>query len=301
VTEWIERSCPLCGSVDQSHVFADSNIDLTKLNESSFASRKAPEFMHCRLIECPGCNLLYGSPVFSLDVLARAYRDASFDSGEEAQCAAATYAQEIAKILPRLPDMNGALDIGTGDGAFLERLIDLGFQNVTGVEPSCVPYAAAKPAIRDRIRLGLFRPEDHPAGAFSLVTCFQTMEHIWDPLGIARGVLSLLKHGAAFVIIVHNHRAFPSRLLGFRSPIFDIEHLQLFTPKTVCSLLERAGYKDVQVAPLWNKYPLRYWMKLSPLPHRLKSTILKLADASPIGRIHISIPAGNVVCVGFKG
>jgi SAM-dependent methyltransferase len=185
--------------------------------------------------------------VLSPEALAVAYRDADFDGGEEARYASETYAREIRKIMGRLPDRNGSLDIGTGEGAFLEQLIRLGFQNVAGVEPSQAPYAAARPEIRDRIRLGLFRPEEYPLGEFSLVTCFQTMEHVWDPLGIARAVLPLLKAGGGFAIVVHNRHAFSARVLGFKSPIFDVEHLQLFSPKTVCDLLARAGYKDVCV------------------------------------------------------
>jgi SAM-dependent methyltransferase len=196
--------------------------------------------------------------------------------------------------------LNGSLDIGTGDGAFLEQLIRLGFQNVIGVEPSYAPYAAARPEIRDRIRLGLFRPEDYPPAEFSLVTCFQTMEHLWDPLGIARAVLPLLKTGASFAIVVHNRYAFSAKVLGFKSPIFDVEHLQLFSPTTARNLLERAGYKRVEVFSFWNRYPLYYWMKLLPLPGRIKSALLTLARTSRIGKMLVSLPAGNLVCMGFK-
>jgi SAM-dependent methyltransferase len=297
---WVDRPCPLCGSVDQSHVVAESNIDLAKLDKFAFASRKRPEYMHPRLIECPSCSLLYGSPVLSPETLADAYRDAAFDGGNEARYASKTYAREVRKIMRRLPNLGGSLDIGTGDGAFLEQLISLGFQNVIGVEPSLEPYAAAPPEIRDRIRFGLFRAEDYQPGGFSLVTCFQTMEHLWDPLGIARAVLPLLKPGAGFVIVVHNRHALSARALGFKSPIFDVEHLQLFSPKTACSLLERAGYKHVQVASFWNRYPLYYWIKLLPLPDRLKGPLLSLAQTSRIGKMLVSLPAGNLVCMGFK-
>ena len=61
---------PLCGSADQSNVVAESNIDLAKLDKFAFASRKRPEYMHPRLIECPSCRLLYGSPVLSPEMLA---------------------------------------------------------------------------------------------------------------------------------------------------------------------------------------------------------------------------------------
>jgi SAM-dependent methyltransferase len=297
---WVDRSCPLCGSVDQSHIVVESNIDLTKLDKFAFASRKRPEYMHPRLIECPNCSLLYGSPVLSPETLADAYRDAGFDGGSEGRYASITYAGEVRKIMRRLPDLNGSLDIGTGDGAFLEQLIGLGFQNVNGVEPSKAPYAAALPEIRNRIRLGLFRPEDYSPSGFSLVTCFQTMEHVWDPLRIAQDVLPLLKTGAAFSIVVHNRYALSAKTLGFKSPIFDLEHLQLFSSKTARNLLERAGYKHVQVSTFWNRYPLCYWMKLLPLPARIKGALLSLAHASRIGKVLVSLPAGNLVCTGFK-
>jgi SAM-dependent methyltransferase len=238
--------------------------------------------------------------VLSPETLAVAYREADFDAGNEGAFASVTYAREIQKIMSRLPDRNEALDIGTGDGAFLDQLIRLGFQNPIGVEPSQAPYDSARLEIRQRIRLGLFRPEDYSPGEFSLVTCFQTMEHVGDPLGIARSVLPLLKSGGAFVIVVHNRHALSARALGFKSPIFDIEHLQLFSSETARSLLERAGYKHVQAAPLWNRYPLSYWTRLLPLPSRIKEALLSLEDKSRIGKMLVSLPAGNLVCMGFK-
>lgn len=296
---WIDRACPLCGSADQSRVVADSNIDLAKLDSFAFASRKNPEYMHPRLIECPDCLLLYGSPVLAPGTLAEAYAAADFDSGREASHASETYAAEIRRILPRLPDLHGALDIGTGDGVFLERLLDAGFQGVTGVEPSVAPYQAAKPEIRGLIRLGVFDPADFAPGTLSLATCFQTMEHVPEPMAIARGVRSLLKPGGAFVMVVHNREALSAKILGFKSPIFDVEHLQLFSPKSARALLERAGYRDVRVAPLYNRYPLQYWMKLLPFPGGLKNKLLGAVTGTPIGGMLISLPAGNLVCAGY--
>ena len=43
---------------------------------------------------------------------------------------------------PQLPDLRGAVDIGAGDGAFLERLRTAGFEETVGFEPSEAPLAA---------------------------------------------------------------------------------------------------------------------------------------------------------------
>src|SRR5947209_11259205 len=100
--------------------------------------------MHHRLIVCDRCDLVYANPVPTLDSLSSAYNEAAFDSGEEAACAARTYGSYVPGIMAELPDRTGALDIGTGDGAFLEQLLKRGFRCVMGVEPSQAPIQSAK-------------------------------------------------------------------------------------------------------------------------------------------------------------
>lgn len=298
--EWVERRCPLCGSADVVQVFAESNIVQAELDRFAFASRKLPECMHFRLVECSACGMLYGNPVLSPDTLENAYREADFDSGGEARYASATYAAQVRRIIPRLPDLKGALDIGTGDGAFLEELLRLGFQDVAGVEPSMAPVAAAKAHIEPLIRLGLFNAANYPSASFSLVTCFQTMEHMSNPLETVQRAYGLLKPGGALVIVVHNRKSVSARLLGTRSPIFDIEHLQLFCPATSRRLLDRAGFRDITVSALWNRYPLHYWMKLLPMPNAIKRPLLAALKRSFLGTMPLAFPPGNLLCFGFK-
>jgi hypothetical protein len=75
----VTRPCPVCGSGDESRVFAEARYDLAKLDRHAFASRKVPEYMHYRLVLCPTCDLVYASPVPSAEGLARAYDEAAFD------------------------------------------------------------------------------------------------------------------------------------------------------------------------------------------------------------------------------
>lgn len=298
--EMIARACPVCGTTNQSRVFAPANIDLMKLDSYAFASRKLPEYMHHRLLACGACDLLYASPVPSTNELSQAYNDAAFDSGEEARWASRTYASSLSSILPKLPGRDGALDIGTGDGVFLEALLDAGFSGVVGIEPSVAPIAAAKPDIKPLIRHDIFRPEDFEEETFSLITCFQTIEHLSEPVDMCRNALKLLKPGGALFLIGHNRRSFSARLLGKKSPIFDIEHLQLFSPVSGRQLLERAGFSNIELKPILNKYPLHYWLKLFPVPVGLKRSLISLLKKIKIGYLPVPLPAGNMAVVGYK-
>jgi SAM-dependent methyltransferase len=298
--ELIDRACPVCGSQDRSHVLAEANFDPARLGRFSFASRKLPEYMHYRLVVCPVCELVYASPAPTPESLVRSYDEAGYDSAGEALLAARTYESVLRPVLDRLPDRDGAIDIGAGDGAFLERLLGLGFTSVVGFEPSGAAIAEAGAEARSLIRHEPFSPEGLEPGRYSLVTCFQTIEHLDDPLAACRQVHGPLKEGGALVLVCHNRRALSARVLGRRSPIFDVEHLQLFSRESVRFLLAQAGFGAVETSAVVNRYELRYWTKLAPFPAALKPRLLRALDRTGLGRIVIPLRAGNLAATGFK-
>src|SRR3972149_4287528 len=298
--EMSTRPCPLCGSTGEPSIFAQADFDLDLLDDFAFASRKIPEYMHYRLISCPVCDLLYASPVPKSGMIARAYEEAAFDSSEEAYYASRTYGGFLPNIIKRLPDLVGAIDVGTGDGAFLEQLLASGFSGVVGIEPSKAPIAAAKVEIMPLIRHGVFNPHDFENETFSLVTCFQTLEHLYDPVEMCRNAHRMLKRGGAVFFICHNFRSLPTKMLGMKSPIFDIEHLQLFSMKSARYMLERSGFVDIEINAVYNRYPLHYWIKLLPMPISLKRSFISILKKTGIGRLPILIPAGNMAVIGYK-
>ncbi len=178
-------------------LLAQARINLAALDAFGFASRKTPEYMHWRLVECHRCDIVYANPAPAAEELAALYREAAFAATVESRYASATYGRLLRALVPHWPDRAGALDIGTGDGTFLRELLDAGFSDVLGIEPSAAPIAAADPAIRPLIRQDTFRPESFPEASFRLVSCFQTIEHVPDPLDLARAAWRLLKPGAA--------------------------------------------------------------------------------------------------------
>jgi SAM-dependent methyltransferase len=298
--ELTPRPCPACGATE-GEPFAPASVDPAALGSFAFASRKLPEYMHYALVACPTCDLLYSSPAPSRQALEQAYRDAAFDAGDESRYASLTYGSFLPRIAAELPDRQGALDIGTGDGAFLEQLAAHGFRDVVGVEPSSAPVAAARPDVRPLIRHAPFRAGDFTPESFRLVTCFQTIEHVYDPLQLCREALGLLRpDGGAFFVVCHNRRALSARAMGLKSPIFDIEHLQLFSPKSIRFTLERAGFRRVDVRVLVNRYPLSYWARLFPLPAALKPKALAALRSSGLGRIPLAAPVGNLAAIAYR-
>jgi SAM-dependent methyltransferase len=295
------RDCPLCDtSFRGAALFAEENIDRSKLSAFSFASRKEPEFMNHRLVRCTQCDLVYVERPPSVDELAHAYHVAEYDSSDEASDAALAYIRALEPMLRRLPRRESALEIGTGTGAFLDHLARVGFVHLTGVEPSSAAIATAPPHRRGWLHEAIFDERDFAPESFDLVCCFMTMEHVRDPRQIAQAAMRLLRPGGAFVTVTHDYRSLVNRLLGKRSPIIDIEHMQLFSPRSIEYLFEQAGFADITVVPFVNRYALRYWLRLTPIPHLLKEGMLASMAALRMDRIKIGINVGNLIAAGFK-
>jgi SAM-dependent methyltransferase len=253
-----------------------------------------------RLVRCITCDLVYADEPPGEDELARAYHVANYDSSEEANDAATAYIRAIRPTLDALARRQSALEIGTGTGIFLEHLSGEGFTELTGVEPSSAAIAAAPMHRQMWIREGMFEEKDFSPESFDLICCFMTMEHVYDPNVIACAALRLLRPGGAFVTVTHDYRSFVNRLLGIRSPIIDIEHLQLFSERSVRYLFENVGYVGVTTNAFVNTYTLQYWVRLAPLPRGFKQAVSGLLSALGASHVKASINVGNLIASGFK-
>ena len=133
------------------------------------------------MVRCRICDLAYVDRPPSIEDLAASYHAADYDSAEEAEDAADAYARAIEPLLAKLIHRGTALEIGTGTGAFLERLSMLGSNTLVGIEPSPAAIAAAPSHRRVWIREGIFEDNDLEPESFDLVCCFMTLEHVQNP------------------------------------------------------------------------------------------------------------------------
>ncbi|WP_153100731.1 class I SAM-dependent methyltransferase [Paraburkholderia hayleyella] len=295
-----QRNCPVCGSSPETaKLYFAEHLDASKLTAFSFASRKVPEYLCYQMVQCPTCDLVYVDQPPSQQALAEVYHAAHYDSSEEADDAAAAYARVIQPILGNHA-RGCALEIGAGTGVFLDKLKQNGFDKVCGIEPSTAAIAAAPAHRQGWLREGIFVESDYEAESFDLICCFMTLEHVREPREIVCSALNLLKPGGVFVSVTHDYRSIVNRLMGKRSPILDIEHMQLFSARSIEALLVHAGYTGVQAQPFMNRYTLRYWTRLAPLPSGIKTFTQNLLASSGLGAIKISMNVGNTVAFGYK-
>jgi SAM-dependent methyltransferase len=290
------RACPICGDTDTTREMFAERIDPARLGMLSYASRKEPEYMRPRLVVCPSCDLLYAPRIPRPESLARAYADAGYDTDVEARYAADSYAAALRGRLDSLPDRASALEIGAGNGALLDRLRTLGFAELVGIEPSRQAAGSAPAALRRSIRIESFDPRSLPAAHFTLVIANQTLEHVPAPLELLSAARRVLKPGGLLMLVSHNYRHWLMRLLGARSPIIDIGHLQIFSPSSLAAALRHAGFRNEGIRPFANAYPLHYWTRLLPIPPGLKRPLYAwLRRSHAVGGRVLRASVGNMI------
>lgn len=296
-----QRNCPVCGeSPEQGSVYAERSIDPAKLTGFSYASRKTPEFMCYRLVKCGQCGVIFAADPLDTSHLGQAYDTSLFDSAKEAECAADSYVRAISPHLARLPDRRSVLEIGAGNGAFLDKMRSAGFDQLVGVEPSRSAMNAASAAMLPYMRHGIFRGGDFADRSFSLICCFMTLEHVSDPLELVKQCHRLLIPGGLLTLVTHDYRALINRLLGRKSPIVDIEHLQLFHHQSLRVLLSSRQFADIRIHRFANTYRLAYWLRLLPIPQWLRTSVVSPLSNTRLGEFRLSANVGNIMTIGQK-
>lgn len=155
---------------------------------------------------------------------------------EERVASARAHCDLLAQLAPR----GRLLDVGCAAGFFLEAAATR--WEVTGVEFS--PYAAdfARRTLGHRVLTGDIASVDLDAASFEVVTLWNTIEHMSDPVNALARVAEVAAPGGLVVITTGN----VSGPIARRSlPEWDLmappEHLFFFSPQTITRLLHEAG------------------------------------------------------------
>jgi SAM-dependent methyltransferase len=239
-------------------------------------------------------------PVVDWETLARLYASSTFDYGTEVEGLKRTYGGYLSKLDPLVDSKDSLLEIGCGNGFFLEEALTRGYRTVRGVEPSAQAVSKADPKVRDSIVCEMMRPGVFPAATFDVVCLFQVFDHISDPGPLLDECLNVLKPGGLALILNHNIESFSARILGERSPIIDIEHTYLYSPRTLSRLAKAHGFQIEKTGAVWNHYRLRYLVRLVPFSPATKARLLAALENSPIGRIPMLVPLGNLYVAARK-
>lgn len=190
---------------------------------------------------CTVCDVQFSEPM--AEAGREFYETHALYSGPESRYASPRLLNwDQRAFLRDRPSAGGALlDVGCGTGQFAEAARRAGYR-VTGLDVSRPQLEVA------RRRFGLSGlhamtldeyARQAAAGSFGVITAFQVLEHVADPVAFLGDVRKLLAPGGHFAVGVPNWRAWEI----FRDPLdAPPNHLTRWSAASLRAALERSGF-----------------------------------------------------------
>jgi 2-polyprenyl-3-methyl-5-hydroxy-6-metoxy-1,4-benzoquinol methylase len=199
------------------------------------------------LFRCTECHLGYISPRPSEAMLVRLYDQDFYEAPRTPNRLTKNvhdmFLQRCRQRIERFVRPGRLLDVGCGDGHFLRTMAAHGWDSV-GYDFSPTARALAASA-NPRISIldGQLADHDLPDGSFDLITLWQVLEHIPEPLTLLRRLRRLLRPGGLLVVAVPNIDSLQAKIAGDRWWGLDIpRHLTHFGPKSLKRTLTTADF-----------------------------------------------------------
>jgi len=236
------RACPVCASVDGEL--------LTAMRFVLPDDHLLPN--HYDVVNCARCGMAYATPLPAQTVYDAYYRDLSKyadaltgTSGGIREWDERRLARTAGIIAEFVDDTTDHIvDIGCGRGGLLRRLQLLGYEKLTGVDPShaCAAATQAQPGIRGCVGTLEALPAD--LGRADLVILSHVLEHVREVgLAVDRLAAMLTPTGRVY-IEVPNAARYSDHL---NAPFLDcnIEHINHFSLTTLERLFVSRGWRVI--------------------------------------------------------
>ena len=196
---------------------------------------------------CPECSLVFQDPKISFkqeDIYNADYiQKRSQDPGNLniAQARIKT-AQHYYRWIEKFVKKGNLLEVGCATGMALKVAQDQGWK-IFGVEVNEKAALIANDVLKaDLVRVGLLNNDMFPDEYFSLVTLFDVIEHIPNPIEFVSILNKKIAPGGSILFVTPNVDTLSFKILKNNWPHFVQEHLSLYSPKSIDRLLTKTGF-----------------------------------------------------------
>jgi SAM-dependent methyltransferase len=233
--------CPVCGSASMRTLFHGT--------DRLFATTTK----YFEVVECTGCRLMRLFPQPTAAELDGYYPpNYWFAPDKDVASRAEDFYRRLVlgdhvRFVERAMEGTKAggplLDVGCGGGLFLRLLRERGHK-VMGLDYSMEAAHTAWNVNRVPVMCGKLSKPPMRAGAFSIITMFHVLEHLYNPIEYVEEAHKLLDTDGRLVIQVPNAASWQFLLFGQNWNGIDVpRHLVNFKEKDIVALVESCGFE----------------------------------------------------------
>jgi 2-polyprenyl-3-methyl-5-hydroxy-6-metoxy-1,4-benzoquinol methylase len=224
--------CPICGAVGAREQL------------------RAPDRLHGRLekhrlVRCPACLYVWQDTPPTPQEMHLHYTDAYHILISSAD--APNRWRERKGVLDFHKESGTLLDIGCSSGSFLACMKN-GHWRLHGIEMSKECASAAEHRSGAQVFVGDILAATFPPGAFDAITCFDVLEHVYNPRLVMEKVAEWLKPGGVFYVQAPNIDSAESRVFGTYWHGLELpRHISHFSPASLRHLAHASGLDEVSL------------------------------------------------------
>lgn len=231
---FIQVECPACGAEIGAHEFDKYGF---------------------RFERCCRCDTVYMNPratpeilseFYSHSVLYQYWNDHIFPASRAARMKR-IFRPRVARILELCKHWgvqpNVLIEVGAAGGMFCEEALRSGsFGRVIGIEPGAAQAATCR-SLGIEVVESMLEHANGLGKVAQVVTSFETIEHVHSPREFLAHCRQLLMPDGLLVLTCPNYAGFDIMTLGVLSDSLDAEHINLFNPESLRSLVEGSGFE----------------------------------------------------------
>jgi dolichol-phosphate mannosyltransferase len=242
------HACKICGSKYYQKVF-DSRESVSIHDQIVRTAGVARQNAHGQIVKCLECGIVCTNPLPAVD--GRNLHDGYIDDvlyRDDIIARKKTSVYLLNKLSDLLPGKGKLLDIGCRYGDFLAVASKVGYVTY-GIESS---REAALYAVERKVGLvhqGTIGHAPFKTEEFDVITAFNVLEHLHDPVFELRTIYQLLAPKGIFCFSTLNVANWFPWIMGEKWSCYSDANLYYFNIQTVTLLLERCGFAILRVCP----------------------------------------------------
>jgi 2-polyprenyl-3-methyl-5-hydroxy-6-metoxy-1,4-benzoquinol methylase len=242
--------CNLCGGEEGQPRFPNTINGFEEEIESdgthAFRCTHSGYGRHHAIVECRNCSLVYTNPRPHAQEILDSYftvEDELYQQERDGRLL--TFERHIGPLEKLKKPPGRLLDVGAYTGIFVEVAGNHGW-DAWGIEPSRWALAQARARGLQMIE-GTLDSGGLPDASFDVVTMWDVIEHVSDPLSVLEQAHRLLGPGGIVVVHTMNLDSLFARLLGGKWPWLMEMHIYYFSRRTLRAMLEKAGFAVLEI------------------------------------------------------
>jgi 2-polyprenyl-3-methyl-5-hydroxy-6-metoxy-1,4-benzoquinol methylase len=226
--------CPICG------------------REGTQEWLRAPDRLHgrnqqYRLVRCPACSFVWQSHPPSPEDMHLHYTEAYNELISVGGRNSPVRWRARRATLTEYKQSGTLLDLGCSSGSFLEFMRGEKW-DLYGIEMSAKEARTAEVSSGADVYAGNILDAPFTRESFDVITCFDVLEHLYDPCRVMARVAEWLKPGGIFYVLVPNVDSAEARVFGSYWHGLELpRHLSHFSPASIRFLAASVGLRELAV------------------------------------------------------